>query len=903
MSASRTLFLFGLLASSTVLGGQAHAAAAEGEAFPEIGGWGQAWGDEAPPAPASAPVRRPAAPPPSGYVPPPPAQALPTAVAPTARATGGPVAAPLPQGELGQVYPEVGGWGQAWGEDEVPAPTRPRAARAMPSTLDPLAGTNSVRAAAEPMAAPPQAERPRRTAASVPSAYVRMERAGDEGSSDAVGLHRPPRIIPRAVASANRKDEGDTPPVRMEADQVIYDRELGIVTAKGRVEMIQSGRTLVADTVSYNLKFDVMGASGNVVLTEPSGEVTHADYFELTGDFKNGVAQQIRVILADNSRLAAQSAQRVGGDRTDFDRAVYTACEPCRDHPERPPLWQAKAERVTHNQAEAQIEYRDAWLEFEGVPVFYTPYFSHPDPTVKRKSGFLTPVVGVNSTLGPSVTAPYYFVVSDSEDFTLAPRFMLPQTSTSGDVSSNILKRIQLAGEHRWRGVHGEEKTAASITEDRNTGSVRGHIESKGVLDLDETWRAGWQVQHQSDETYRSLYRIRTENDRPWLLTRPYVEGFGRRNYAMAEAMSFEGHRVIEDQSKKAMVLPHMIYETTSEPGWAGSYWTHNNDILSYVRGEGTDGQRFSHRTAWNLPILTPDGQVMAISASMRGDSYHSSRLATVASGDATSGRLVPEVSANWRYPFISTGTNVSQVVEPMAMVAVSPIGGNSLRIPNEDSLDFELDETNALRPNRLVGLDRVEGGLRGGYGLRWAAYPRQGGSISGQVAQGWRQHTDSTFGPGSGFTDTFSDFLGRVDVSPTGMVHLTDRVRLDKTSLQMRRNEAGVAVGPPALVLGANYGLLSSSNSAYPQRQYAGYTMSSALTEYWRTTYSLTQDLATKGGTVNWSFGTMYSDECFAVMATFQHYYSNNNDLASGYDAMLTVVLKSLGEAPFSLF
>ncbi|TAN64588.1 MAG: LPS-assembly protein LptD, partial [Magnetospirillum sp.] len=383
MSRSRPLLLLTILASSTALAGFAHADPVAGDAFPEVGGWGQAWGDDAvSPPPSAASVRRPPPAVAPGYVPPPPAAALPFTVPVAVRPT---VAAQAPAMVEGEAYPEVGGWGQAWGEDEAVPALRPRSSATSTTAIAPSAAA----AAPRPAAARPVSSRPSSAdAVGVPigrarSMVVSIVPEDIERDGDAVGMKKPPRLIPKSVLRQNRRDEGEDPPVRMVADQITYDREYGIVTAKGRVEMIQSDRTLSADAVTYNLKQDVMGASGNVVMTEPTGEVTFADYFELTGDFKNGVASEIRMILADNSRLAAQAGQRVGGDRTDFDRVVYTACEPCRDDPEATPIWQAKAARVTHNQAEAQIEYRDAWIELAGVPVLYTPYMSHPDPTVK----------------------------------------------------------------------------------------------------------------------------------------------------------------------------------------------------------------------------------------------------------------------------------------------------------------------------------------------------------------------------------------------------------------------------------------------------------------------------------------------------------------------------------------
>jgi len=941
VSRSRPLLLLTVLASSTALAGFAHAEAAGDPAYPEVGGWGQAWGDEAAPAASSSvpPRRAPVVAP--GYVPPPSAAALPSALPPALPRGGGSVqpavsaaAAPPPTADDG-AYSE-GGWGQAWGDEEAAPSLRPRsaatstlsdpappspagtAAPAGPRQTVPRQAASSRRSAPTPMAedvadntaGPMRSIVPR----GVGSMEVRALPSDVDDDGDAVGLKKPPRIVPKALMKEQTRREGEDPPVRMVADQFIYDREYSIVTAKGKVEMVQSGRTISADTVTYNLKQDVMGASGNVVLTEPSGEVTFADYFELTGDFKSGVAKNIRMILADNSRLAALTGQRVGGDRTDLDLGVYTACEPCRDDPDATPIWQAKAARITHNQAEAQIEYRDAWIELAGIPVLYTPYLSHPDPTVKRKSGFLAPTVGYGSTLGPSVTTPYFFVMSDQEDFTLTPRFMMPSAASSVSSSETYdqlavdgMKHLLLQGEHRWRGINGEAKTTGSFTANPATGDIRGNIESKGIVDLDRVWRAGWQVQNQSDNTYRQVYRIRTDNDRPWLLTRPYVEGFGRSNYAMAEVLSFQGPHLLDDTSKSPVVLPHIVTQNISNPGWAGGYWTVDNDIMAYSRSQGTDAQRLSSRTAWNLPVTSPDGQVFLFSASARGDGYRAQHLDTVPSGDSSIGRAIPEASLTWRYPFVRPGSLMSQVIEPVAMVATSPVGGNSVKIPNEDSLAFELDETNVMRPNRLVGLDRVEGGTRGGYGLRWSGYPARGGMVGLQVAQGWRQHVDSTFGDGSGFTSSFSDYLGRVDIQPRSMVTLTDRVRLDKTTLQVQRNEATASIGPPSFSLSTSYELLASTSSAgfslYPRRQYVAYALNSNFSEYWRLNLALNQDLTKEGGLLGWTSSAVYDDECFALMTSMNRVFSDNPGILSGYTMMFTVVLKSLGEAPLSAF
>ncbi|MCA1910152.1 MAG: LPS assembly protein LptD, partial [Magnetospirillum sp.] len=780
---------------------------------------------------------------------------------PTVRPTG---AQALPSGPRPS---DVGGWGDAWGSE--------------------AAG---------------------RTAPAV--------RATGEGQSSPA----PERATSVATTPDNRVEvnaqlpggPGDTEePVQLTADQIIHDRELGIVTAKGRVEIVQTNnRTLVADTVSYNLKQDIIAASGNVVATEPSGEVIFADYFELTGDFKDGVAQEIKVILADSSRIGATSGVRVGGNRTDFDNGIYTACEPCRRKPDQTPLWQVKAVRVTHNQADQEIEYRDAWMEFAGIPVMYTPYMSHPDPTVRRRSGFLMPSASMSSNLGANVATPYYWAIADNQDLTFTPRFLFPNSSTTKvpaleNKGRSVLQRVVLNGEHRWVGAEGETKTVASLTADKYSADLRGHIDASGRFDLSNVWRAGYQVQRSSDDTYTGIYGYSFQRNQPWLTTRPYLEGFGRRNYAVLEAFSYQGLREQDDPSSSPLVLPHASFSHMSMPSSRGGYWTIDTDMLSYARSEGLAANRLSTKVAWNRPFLGRMGDITDFSASLRGDGYHADHLDNN-DGSANSGRVVPQVSLNWRQPFIRQSATLPQIVEPLLMVAASPNGGNPRKLPNEDSQTFELDEINALSPDRMTGLDRVEGGVRGGYGLRWSAYPSRGGYVTAQVAQGWRARKDSTYAPGQGFDDYLSDYVGRLDIAPTGNLALLNRVRLDKDTLTLRRNENTLSVGSPLMRFSTTYLMLEKSGTAdqrFDRRHALVNTLTSSISRYWQVAATVSSDLTNGGDVQSWGGKATYSDECFAFVTDLRRNTTQDRDDMAGYTLTFNIVFRTLGDLPLNVF
>ena len=226
-------------------------------------------------------------------------------------------------------------------------------------------------------------------------------------------------------------------PVLFKADQLRHERKLDIVVARGNVEITQGDRILRANTVTYNQKTDILTATGNVILLEPNGDVIFAEFAELSGDIKDGIVQNIRILMSDDARVAAVGGRRIDGNVMEMRKVVYSPCRKCLGL-NGTPIWQLKARKVIHNQTDKIIEYQDAFMEFAGIPVFYTPYLSHPDPTIKRRSGFLTPRYGADTELGTMAEIPYYFNIAPDKDATLRPIV----TSDEG---------VVIAGEYRQR--------------------------------------------------------------------------------------------------------------------------------------------------------------------------------------------------------------------------------------------------------------------------------------------------------------------------------------------------------------------------------------------------------------------------------------------------------------------
>jgi LPS-assembly protein len=680
------------------------------------------------------------------------------------------------------------------------------------------------------------------------------------------------------------------PYVILRADEVTFDEKAGLATATGNVEIAQGQRLLRADRVTYSEKTDTFTATGNVAVVEPNGDVIFGDHGQFSQQFKNGFVEGFRMLFLDNSRLAATGGRRVGGVVTTLGKGVFSACDLCKKDPSKAPLWRIRAVRVIHDSVNKEVEYKDAFLEMFGVPVAYLPYFSHADPSVKRRTGLLVPSYATSSDFGSTIKVPFFWAINPSEDLTLTPVIY------SGE-------EPMLAAIYRKRFARGAIEAEGSYTRpDKDDGSggtaTRGHLLVQGKNDIDAIWRAKYQMQYSSDDTYIRRYDF-DEPDNQTLTTSLNLEGFKGHNYAQLSGYYFQGLRADDDPGQTPLVLPFAEYHYVSKPGKSGSYLTADTSLLSLTRGEGTDSHRISLKGGWHLPHTAQSGEVYELSASLQGDLYWVDDVTTGSKTDSgLTGRVFPQFMAKWRYPFVRRQRNASQLIEPVAALVLAPNGGNPSKIPNEDSVDVEFDDTNLFASSRFTGVDRVDGGQRFVYGLNWGLYGDQGGAIEAFVGQSYQLQTNSAFAVGSGLDDQTSDLVGRIRVSPGPYLNLLYRFRLDHENLEAKRNEVKISGGPSWLRANVNYFFVDEETGTgeFGDREEITLGLAAKLGKYWRASGNIREDLTKGGGTISQGIGLQYKDECFIFNIRFKRTFTEDRDLEPTDTVFFQLIFKHLG-------
>jgi LPS-assembly protein len=739
------------------------------------------------------------------------------------------------------------------------------------------------------------------------------------------------------------------------AEEINYDYTNERVSAVGNVQIYYGSSRLEANRVIYDQKTKRLHAEGNVRLTRPDGTVTYGEIMDLSDDFRDGFIDSLRIDAPEQTRFAATRAERSAGNFTVFENGVYTACEACKDDPRKPPQWQVKAARIIHDQNEKMIYFEGARLEFLGVPLAYVPYFSVPDPTVKRKSGFLIPSYHSSVVYGFGVAVPYFWALAPNYDLTFTPQI----TTRQGPLLQAEWRHRLINGSYTVRasGIFQLDKNAFLDDGVPTAGyrDWRGSLESAGQFKLSEKWVWGWDGTVVSDKTYLMDYgllkAVQTANQLKFTpdtaLSQLYLAGRGERSYFDARTLYFYGLSPSDDQKQLPIVHPVIDSDYTfKDPIFGGELGLRSNlislsrdaanfDPISLpalaqgfcslstadpavknsttclLRGAPGDYTRVSSEASWKRTLIDSWGQVFTPFINLRADVAEMnirdqpgvSNYVNVGEHDV--GRVMPTAGLEYRYPLIGVQAWGTQTIEPIAQLVFRPNETGIGQFPNEDAQSLIFDDSNLFKLNKFSGWDRVEGGSRANVGVQYTAQFNRGGTVSmlfGQSYQLFGQNSFALGGPtntglDSGLDTARSDYVARASYQPNSTLTFTSRFRLDEQDFTLQRTELEAA---------ANFGRWTTSvmYGSYDAQPALGFLharegiLGSArfkLDPNWVLLGAARYDLRADEISQT-QIGVGYIDDCLILALNYIADYAYSGSVSVNHSYMMQISLRTLG-------
>lgn len=728
--------------------------------------------------------------------------------------------------------------------------------------------------------------------------------------------------------------------IYLEADELINDEAANLLTAIGEVEGRYQDRTLRANRVEYDLNTGLVLAIGDVVLIDATGDVQYADKLELSDELQAGTAANFTARLATGATTAARFVTRDEDGEFELFNVTYTACELCKNSEGKTknPTWRLRARRVKQDAESRTIRYNDAVLELFGLPIFYTPYLAHPDPSQDRASGLLIPTVGNSGSRGFTAVLPYYWAIDDYTEATITP-YIFSKVNPLLDIEA---RRKFHTGELNFAGsvTRGtlfdrngdplDDPSRFLLPGDAERGAeISSHFFVDGYFKPSDIWSYGYTVMLQTDDTYLRRYGLDTtfktngliENEPLRNTTQAFIAGQGDNFRVSAVAVGFQDLRsqYFEDETTQLIslfrddntVLPIIAPRVQGEyyindPALGGRFRLFG-DASYLTRETGSDYGRATAGAEYSKTWIAPGGMEIKPFVWGRFDNYD---IESNAGTEIGFSRTIGQAGVDLRYPFIRRGKSVDLIIEPRALYTESfgdskldeffdPADGTLLI---EDGSSPDLDSALLFEANKADGYDFFEEGRRINLGARFAARWDMAGRPSEAAIFAGRSFSDGIsdrFDPESGLSNDNSEYVAELDLNLGGFFKSNTWVRYDEDRDVFSRIDSTVSLDTKFVSLTGRYYTLDLPTLAIvpgtPQEEISG-DITVRPFGGWSVGYSAVHDFdsdvtRTQRATLG------YRDDCTLVEIYFQKQDFDNDVIRNDSTIGIRLTLATLGD------
>ncbi|WP_170396045.1 LPS-assembly protein LptD [Ruegeria arenilitoris] len=663
-------------------------------------------------------------------------------------------------------------------------------------------------------------------------------------------------------------------PALLVADEIFITPER-VLVAEGNVEAFQGDIKITADRITYDRDTGALTLEGPIRIDQAGDTTILADSAELDDGIQNGLLIGARMVFDQQVQIASVQATRAAGRYTQFSKVSATSCHVCANG--KPPIWQIRARKVTHDQLERQLYFEGAQLRVLDVPVFYFPYLRLPDPTLERATGFLVPSIRTTSQLGTGVQVPYFIKLGDHKDLTLTP-YVSSKTNTLGFRYRQAFKRgrIQLEG--------------AYTRDDLQPGEDRGYLFANGWFNLNDGYRFLFNIRTTSDDAYLADYGL-PDLDR--LRSEVALERIKRDTAFRTSFTHYKTLRDSEEQDEIPSRIFDLYYEKRLFPTSVGGevrlgFVTHAHERTSDEDIVGRDVARATFDAEWLRDWTFASGLRAEVRAGASVDAFNI-RHDSDFPDNVT--RTTPRAALTLRYPMRKReSSGATQILEPIAQIGWTHVSDDD--VPNDESTFQEFDQGNLLSLSRFPAPDRREDGVTGVVGLNWSRYAAGGWRALATIGQVYRADADPSFNLTSGLQGTTSDLLLAGQIQTNNGWRLAGRGLLNG-DFSFSKAELRVGWQQPRVGFTGSYGWQEPDPAEGIDDEISEVRLTGRyrVDQNWNTRALARYDLS-ESEPIRYGLGVTYQNECVQVNMNVSRRFTSSSSIEPSTEFGFTVAL-----------
>jgi LPS-assembly protein len=737
------------------------------------------------------------------------------------------------------------------------------------------------------------------------------------------------------ISSSQQKDI-----YNFSADKLTYSQDNNVIEATGNVvAKNQEGKQISADKIIYNKTSQLLKTFGNSKFSDIKNRILTADNFEYDLE-KKIISAENKVKFSDNykniyyftklnaddkfneiigynlnSDLNKEKFQskdkfnefiepRLSGKEVSIKDNItiikdgkFTSCKSTNEK-EGCPYWSLNANLVTHDKENKKITYKNATLDVNNIPILYTPYFSHPDPSVKREAGFLAPSFSsLGSDIGATIKVPYFYPVSQSADFTISPVYYFKQNPL-------------LLGEYREKYKNGFLTLEGGFTEGykeittSQTDGLRHHL--YGNLNLNFTDKVldqsefNAKIQRINNPTYLRVNKINStidgfktnlvKEDETKLTNEIYLNSFGKNESLNFKIAAYQNITTSKASDQYEYLLPEIIYSKYN--------LLDNNNLNFSSNFKSLNTSTNQNKTTFinNLDYSTAEsynanlGIGYKFLTKINNINYYSDYRTP---NENLNSQINPVVGLDASLPFAKLSKESEQYLIPRILTRYSPG-----KMTNAKSNDTFLNTDNLFSINRMNSDELIEKDLSFNIGLDWMwkekitnkNKPAEAGISIGQVI---KFNEDLDMPTKSSLQNKNSDLVTKANYLSPGNFDVTLKNTLDNGFNHVYYNDLNLKTFLKQGEINFNF---YEKNSHIGNERYSKANLTSYLTDNTKLTISTDRNLKTDL-TNSHKLGIENENECIRYGFYFQKNYSSDKDLKPATSVFFGVTLLPFGD------
>lgn len=552
--------------------------------------------------------------------------------------------------------------------------------------------------------------------------------------------------------------------VIIQSEKIFYDSKNNFIESNTDSTFINNlGNFFKSESFVYNFTENILKVN-NVKIQDNENNLFKLDKAFINLESNKLIGKDISIdfnnksFLKDNEPRLSGVSVSADENQTIISKGIFTTCK----RNDKCPPWKISAKEIKHNKKNKTINYTDAWLSIYDQPILYFPKFFHPDPTVKRQSGFLMPSFGDSTSTGSSFNLPYYIVLADNKDITIRPRFFSDQ-------------KILLQSEYRV--VNKESNHIVDFSyknEDREKG--KSHFFSKSskkinFYNFDET-ELNLQLEYTSDDTYLKTYKLQS----------PIMNNLNTLTSSLAISAYREDlnididFKVFEDLSKKNSDRYEFLYPSYS----LTKYFNNSNYSLNSSGSIKNYDTNIYEAVMINDLVYNSDSFISKkgltnnynfVFKNVNTDSKNSSTYK-----QDRDHKIMSIFEYNSSYPLIKRMKDYQNILSPMLSLKFSPNDTKDLK-----NTDRRIDINNIFNINRIGQSDVVEGGASLTYGAKFSKIDNFDKEIfTSNIANILRIDENEDLPRNSELGEKISAVVGEVSYAPNDIIKVKYNFSLD---------------------------------------------------------------------------------------------------------------------------